>query len=56
VGEEERVGLRIVKFSAVVTLDALDGGAKLCASMNKKIGEGRKSFRFEAQRKGPNIV
>jgi hypothetical protein len=24
--------------------------------MSKKIGEGRKSFGFEAQRKGPNIV
>jgi hypothetical protein len=28
--------LRIVEFSAVVALDALDGGAKLCASMSKK--------------------
>ena len=55
-GEEERAGLRIVEFLAVVALDALDGGAKLCASMSKKIGEGRKNFRFEAQRKGPNIV
>ena len=56
VGEEEWVGLRIVKFSAIITLDALDGGAKLCANMSKKIRKNRKSLRFEAKRKGPHVV
>jgi hypothetical protein len=36
VGEEERVGGRIVKFSAIVALDALDGGAELCFNISKK--------------------
>jgi hypothetical protein len=36
VGEEECAGLRIVEFTAVIALDTLDGGAKLCANMSKK--------------------
>jgi len=36
VGEDERAGLRIVEFSAIVALDALDGGAKLRANISKK--------------------
>jgi hypothetical protein len=36
VGEEERVGLGIVEFTAIVALDALDGGAKLCVNISKK--------------------
>jgi hypothetical protein len=49
VGEEERVGLTIVEFTTVIALDALDGGAKLCANMSKKIGKSRKSLGFEAE-------
>jgi len=56
VGEEERTGLRIVEFSAIVALDALDGGAELRANMSKKIRKNRKSLRFEAKRKGPHVV
>ena len=36
VGEEERAGLRIIKFTTVIALDALDGGAELRANMSKK--------------------
>ena len=36
-GEKERAGLRIIKFAAIVALDALDGGAKLRANMSEKI-------------------
>ena len=56
VGEEERAGLRIVEFSAIVALDALDGGAELHANMSKKIRKNRKSLGFEAKRKGPHVV
>jgi hypothetical protein len=37
VGEEERAGSGIVKFTAIVALDALDGGAKLRVNKGKKI-------------------
>jgi len=56
VGEEERAGLRIIEFSAIVALDALDGGAELRANMSKKIRKNRKSLGFEAKRKGPHVV
>jgi len=36
-GEEERAGLRIIKFTTVIALDALDGGAKLRANVSEKI-------------------
>ena len=55
-GEEERAGLRIIEFSAIVALDALDGGAELRANMSKKIRKNRKSLGFEAKRKSPNVV
>jgi len=35
--EEERAGLRVVEFSAVITLDTLDGDAKLRANISEKI-------------------
>jgi hypothetical protein len=37
VGEEKRAGSGIVKFTTIITLDALDGGAKLCVNKGKKI-------------------
>jgi hypothetical protein len=46
VGEKERAGWGIIKFTAIVALDALDGGAKLRVSISKKIGESGKSVRF----------
>jgi hypothetical protein len=35
--EEERAGLRVVEFSAFITLDTLDGDAKLRANRSEKI-------------------
>jgi len=55
-GEEERAGLRIIKFTTVIALDALDGGAKLRANVSKKIRKCRKRLGFEAERKSPNVV
>ena len=56
VGEEERAGLGIVEFTAIVALDALDGGAKLCANISKKIRKCGKCLGFEAKWKSPNVV
>jgi hypothetical protein len=56
VGEEERAGLRIIKFTAIVALDALDGGAKLRANIYEKIRKGGKCLGFEAKRKSSNAV
>jgi hypothetical protein len=36
VGEKERVGQGIIKLAAVVALNVLDGGAKLCVNIGKK--------------------
>lgn len=37
-------------------IDALDSGAKLCANVRKKIGNGGKCLGFLAKRKHPNVV
>ena len=37
VGEKERAGGGIIKFMAIVALNALDGGAKLRVNKGKKI-------------------
>jgi hypothetical protein len=54
--EEERAGLRIIKFTAIVTLDALDGGAKLRPNISEKNRKSGKCLGFEAGRKSPNVV
>ena len=36
-GEKERAGGGIIKFMAIVALNALDGGAKLRVNKGKKI-------------------
>jgi hypothetical protein len=46
VGEKERAGRRLVKFSAVVALDALDGDAKLRADIGEKIRKSGKCLEF----------
>jgi hypothetical protein len=46
VGEKERAGWGIVKFTAIVALDVLDGGAKLCVNIGKKIENGGKRLGF----------
>ena len=56
VGEKERAGGGIIKFTAIVALNALDGGAKLRANVSEKIGKSGKCLRFKAKRKSPNVV
>jgi hypothetical protein len=55
-GEKECAGLRIIRFAAVVALDALDGGPKLRANKRKKVRKSEKCLGFEAERKSPNVV
>ena len=45
-GEKERAGLGIIKFTAIVALDALDSGAELGANKSEKNGKGGKSLGF----------
>ena len=46
IGEKERAFHEIVRFVAVIALDALDGGVKLRVHVGKKLGMGGKSVRF----------
>ena len=54
--EEERAGRGVIKLTAVVTMDGLDGGAKLCVRIGKKIGQNIECLGFEAKRKGPSVM
>ena len=45
-GEKERAGLGIIKFTAIVALDALDGGAELGANKSEKNWQGWKKSRI----------
>jgi hypothetical protein len=53
-GEEERAGRRVIKLTAIVALDGLDGGAKLRACISEKIGQDLKRLRFETKGKSPS--
>jgi len=53
VKEEELTSGGIIKFTIVVTLDALDGGTKLCADIAKEVRESRECLRLEAKRDSP---
>ena len=55
-GEEEGAGARIVKLTAIVALDGLDGGAKLCGNISKEIRQSCNCVILEAQRKCPHVV
>jgi hypothetical protein len=44
VGEKKCAGLGIIKFTAIVALDALDDGAELGANIGEKVGKGGKSL------------
>jgi len=52
--EDARAG--VVKLPAIVTLYTLYSNTKLCAHISKKVRQGGKSVKLEAQRKGPKIV
>jgi hypothetical protein len=54
--EEKRASGRIVEFTTVVTLNALNCGAKLCGDISKKVSKSSKSVGFLAQWEGPQIV
>jgi hypothetical protein len=56
VGEKERAGRRIVKFTAIVALDTLDGGAELSVNIRKKIRKSGKCLRFFTEGKSPNVM
>lgn len=55
-GEKECAGLRIIKFTAIIALNALDGDAELGANISEKICKCGRSLGFEAERKRPNVV
>ena len=48
VGEEKCSGAGVVKLTAVVTLDGLNGGAELGRYIGKQVSNRRKSVRFHA--------
>jgi hypothetical protein len=41
-GEKERAGLGIIKFTAIVALDALDDGAEFGANIGEKVARAEK--------------
>jgi hypothetical protein len=55
-GKEERAGRGVIKLAAIVALDGLYGGAKLCAYIGEKMGQRLKRLRLETERKCPGIV
>lgn len=55
-GKKEHAGGGVVKLSAVVALDALNGGAKLRRDKGKKLSESRESVRFQPQRESLEVM
>ena len=55
-GEEECAGRGVIELAAIVALDGLNRGAKLCAHISKKVRKSGKSVGLKVKRKGPNIV
>ena len=55
-GEEERAGRGVVKLAAVVALNRLNGGVKLCAHIREKIRNDTESIGFKAQWKSPGVM
>jgi len=47
VGDEERVSRRVIKLAAVVALNYLDGGVKLCANIREKVRNDTETFRLK---------
>jgi len=54
--EKERAAGGIVKFSAIIALNALDGGAKLRVDISKKIGQGGERIGLQVKRESPDIM
>jgi hypothetical protein len=51
--EEESAGGGVIKLTSIITLDALDGAAKLCGHKGEEVGEGGEGVRLLVQRKSP---
>ena len=56
IGEEEIAGGGVVEFTAIVTLDAFNGTAKLRRDISKEMRKSSKSVRFKSKRKHPSEV
>jgi len=54
--EEECAGRGVVKLAAVVALNRLNGGVKLCAHIREKIRNDTESIGFKAQWKSPGVM
>ena len=54
--EEERASRGVVKLAAVVALNRLNGGVKLCAHIREKIRNDTESIGFKAQWKSPGVM
>ena len=46
----------VIKLTAVVTLDGLDGEAELSSDPGKEMEEGGERVRLRTQRKSPRVV
>jgi hypothetical protein len=56
VRDEESVGGGVIKLTSIITLDALDGAAKLRGHKDREVGEGGEGVGLLAQRKGTQVV
>jgi hypothetical protein len=56
VRDEESVGEGVIKLTSIITLDALDGAAKLRGHKDREVGEGGEGVGLLAQRKGTQVV
>ena len=54
--EEERTRGVVIKLTAIVALDGLNGEAELGGHLGKEVNEGGKRLRLSAQRKSPRKV
>ena len=50
---KESVEIFVVKFAAIVALETLDRGVKLCFDVSVEFGKDREHLRFKVQRKNP---
>ena len=55
-GEKEGTGSVVIKLTAVVTLDGLDGEAELSSDPGKEMEEGGERVRLCTQRKSPRVM
>ena len=53
IGVEKSVKLFVIKFTAIVALETLDRGVKLCFDISMEFGKDGKHLRFKVQRENP---